>query len=133
MPRNIAEDEDETEGPEREEREEGSEEKEEEEESEPEEFVRVRLPNTRDREMFGIADQLVGGSRIKVNCEDGRARLGRIPGKMKRRMWIRNGDLLIVKSWEFQDDKCDILYRYFRTQAVHLSKKNLIPETIDIF
>jgi translation initiation factor 1A len=103
------------------------------EESETEEFVRVRVPNPRDREMFGIADQLVGGSRIKVNCEDGRARLGRIPGKMKRRMWIRTGDLLIIKPWEFQDDKCDILYRYFRTQAVHLSKKKLIPETIDIF
>lgn len=129
MPRNPDDDDD---NDDVEERQEAPQEEEEEEES-AEEFVRVRLPNTRDREMFGIADQLVGGSRIKVNCEDGRARLGRIPGKMKRRMWIRNGDLLIVKPWEFQNDKCDILYRYFRTQAVHLSKKNLIPETIDIF
>ena len=98
-----------------------------------EEFVRVRVPNPRNKEMFGVADQLVGGSRIKVNCEDGRARLGRIPGKMKRRMWIRTGDLLIIKPWDIQDDKCDILYRYMRTQSIHLSKRNLIPETIDIF
>ena len=101
--------------------------------SEGEAHVRVRVPNPRDKEMFGIADQLVGGSRIVVNCEDGRTRLGRIRGKMKRRMWIRAGDLLIVKPWDIQDDKCDVRYRYTRTQAIHLSKRKLVPETIDIF
>lgn len=95
--------------------------------------IRVRVPNPRDKEMFGIADQLQGGSRIQVNCEDGRTRMGRIRGKMKRRMWIRAGDLLIVKPWDIQDDKCDVRYRYTRTQAIHLSKRNLVPETIDIF
>ncbi len=95
--------------------------------------IRVRVPNPRDKEMYGIADQLVGGSRIVVNCEDGRTRLGRIRGKMKRRMWIRAGDLLIVKPWDIQDDKCDVRYRYTRTQAIHLSKRKLVPETIDIF
>lgn len=98
-----------------------------------EEFRRVRTPNLRNKEMYGIADQLVGGSRIKVNCEDGRARLGRIPGKMKRRMWIRTGDLLIIKPWDIQDEKCDIRFRYFRTQAIQLSKRKMIPETIDVF
>jgi len=97
------------------------------------EFVRVKLPDGRNKEFFGIADQLMGASRIKVNCEDGRSRLGRIPGKMKKRMWIRTGDLLIVKPWDFQDDKCDILYRYTRTQAVNLSKRGKIPQSVDIF
>lgn len=96
-------------------------------------YVRVRVPNARDREMFGITDQLVGGSRVMVNCEDGRTRLGRIRGKMKRRMWIRPGDLLIIKPWDIQDDKCDVRYRYTRTQAIHLAKRKLVPETINIF
>lgn len=98
-----------------------------------EDYSRVRTPDERNREMFAIADTLMGASRIKVVCADGQSRMGRIPGKLKRRMWMRPGDLLIVKPWDFQDEKCDILYRYTRTQSVNLSKRNLIPESINIF
>lgn len=98
-----------------------------------EDYSRVRTPDERNREMFAIADTLMGASRIKVVCADGQSRMGRIPGKLKRRMWMRPGDLLIVKPWDFQDEKCDILYRYTRTQSVNLAKRNLIPENINIF
>jgi translation initiation factor 1A len=101
--------------------------------SEPEGFVRVRLPNKSKKEIFGIADQLLGASRIKVMCSDGKSRMGRIPGKIKKRMWIREGDLLIVRPWDFQDEKADIIYRYTRTQAISLSRKGLIPKSVDIF
>jgi translation initiation factor 1A len=83
--------------------------------------------------MFAIADTLMGASRIKVVCADGKSRMGRIPGKLRKRMWMRPGDLLIVKAWDFQDDKCDILFRYTRTQAIHLSKRKIIPESINVF
>jgi translation initiation factor 1A len=66
-------------------------------------------------------------------CADGKVRMGRIPGKMKKRMWIRTGDLVIVKPWAFQNDKSDIIWRYTKTQAVSLSKKKMLPQTIDIF
>lgn len=97
------------------------------------EFVRVRLPRRRDGEMFGIADQLLGASRIRVMCADGKHRMGRIPGKIKKRMWIREGDLVIVQPWEFQDEKANILYRYTKTQSMYLSRKKMIPKSIDIF
>jgi len=48
-------------------------------------------------------------------------------------MWIREGDLLILRPWEFQDDKADILYRYTRTQATYLSRKKMIPDVINVF
>lgn len=92
-----------------------------------------RLPNRKDGELFGIADQLLGGSRLHVMCEDGKKRLARIPGKMKRRMWIREGDLVILKPWSFQDEKADIKFRYTKTQASHLSRRGLVPESIDVF
>ena len=97
------------------------------------EFVRVRLPRKKDNEIFGIADQLLGASRIKVMCADGNFRMGRIPGKIKKRMWIREGDLVIVQPWEFQDEKCNIVYRYTKTQAMYLSRKKMVPKSIDIF
>jgi translation initiation factor 1A len=97
------------------------------------EFVRVRLPRKREGEMFGIADQLLGASRIRVMCADGKHRMGRIPGKIKKRMWIREGDLVIIQPWEFQDEKANILYRYTKTQSMYLSRKKMIPKSIDIF
>jgi translation initiation factor 1A len=93
---------------------------------------RYRMPDTRNREMFAIADQLMGASKLKVMCEDGKSRMARIPGKMKRRMWIKPGDLVIVKPWDFQDDKADVKYRYVRTQAVNLSRRKKLPELLDV-
>lgn len=93
---------------------------------------RYKMPDTRNREMFAIADQLMGASKIKVMCEDGKSRMARIPGKMKRRMWIKPGDLMIIKPWDFQDDKADVVYRYVRTQSVNLSRRKKIPELLDV-
>jgi len=93
---------------------------------------RYRMPDHRNREMFAIADELMGASKLKVMCEDGKSRMARIPGKMKRRMWIKPGDLVIVKPWDFQDNKADVKYRYVRTQAVNLSRRKKIPELLDV-
>ena len=98
-----------------------------------EDFTRVRMPRKKKSEMFAVADQLLGAYKIKIMCEDGQSRLGRIPGKIKKRMWIREGDLLIIQPWEFQDEKANILYRYTRTQATYLSRKKVIPEVLDVF
>lgn len=96
-------------------------------------FVRVRLPRKRKGELFAVADQLLGASRIKVMCEDGKSRMGRIPGKLKKRMWIREGDLVVVKPWDFQEDKADIVYRYTKTQSSYLKRRGMIPSSIDVF
>lgn len=98
-----------------------------------EELARCPLPNTQKGEIFGIADQLLGASKIKVMCADGKARLARIPGKIKKRMWIREGDLVIVKPWAFQDDKSDVIYRYTKTEASYLSRKKILPAAVDMF
>ena len=95
-------------------------------ESPDEDVTRVRLPNIKEGEMFGIADQLLGASKIKVMCEDGVSRVGRIPGKIKKRMWI-------ISVWDFQPDKCDVRFRYTKTQAVNLSKRGKVPKNLDIF
>ena len=101
--------------------------------SQQEEYIRLRLPKKQNKEMYAIADRLMGGSRIHAVCEDGKARMARIPGKMKRKARVRAGDLLIVKPWEIQDEKADVVYRYTRTQASTLSRRKLLPEDIDVF
>lgn len=97
------------------------------------EVVRVPYPDRDEGQMFAIADNMLGGGRVRAICEDGETRMGRIPGKLKKRMWIREGDLLIVEPWDFQDEKCEVKYRYTRTQVSYLKRKNNIPNSIDIF
>jgi translation initiation factor 1A len=98
-----------------------------------EEYLRVRLPNETAGELFGIAEQLLGASRLKVVCADGKSRMCRIPGRLRKRLWIREGDLVVVKPWAWQDEKADIIWRYTRTEASNLSRRKLLPESIDIF
>ena len=93
----------------------------------------MKQPKKKNGEIFGIADQLLGASKIRIMCADGKSRLGRIPGKLKKRMWIREGDLVIIKPWEFQNEKADIVWRYTKTQANYLSRKRMIPDVINIF
>jgi len=96
-----------------------------------EEVGRLPLPRRSRGEVFGIANQLLGAARIRVMCEDGASRMGRITGKMKKKMWIREGDLLILRPWGFQEGKADILFRYSRTQSQYLSRRNLLPPTMN--
>ena len=98
-----------------------------------EEVGRLPMPRRSRGEIFGVANQLLGAARIRVMCEDGISRMGRITGKMKKKMWIREGDLLVLRPWGFQEGKADILFRYSRTQATYLSRRNLLPSSIDVF
>ncbi len=95
--------------------------------------IRVPLPNERINEMFAIADQILGGRRVRVICADGETRLARIPGKMRRRQWVREGDLIVVQPWDFQDSKADVKKRYTKTQSLYLSRKGVLPEIVDVF
>lgn len=90
------------------------------------ETIRVRLPNGRKGEQFAYAELMLGSFHIRVRCSDGVTRLGRIKGKMKRRSWIREGDVIIITPWSFQDDKCDISYRYTPPQRDWLRRNKYI-------
>ena len=95
--------------------------------------IRVKMPNKRVNEMFALAQQILGGRRVTVLCADGETRMARIPGKMRRRQWVREGDLIIVWPWDFQDSKADVKHRYTKTQAMYLSRKGVLPDDVDMF
>ena len=95
--------------------------------------IRVKMPNKKVNEMFALAQQILGGRRVTVLCADGETRMARIPGKMRRRQWVREGDLIIVWPWDFQDSKADVKHRYTKTQAMYLSRKGVLPDDVDMF
>jgi len=89
------------------------------------ELSQLVLPSTND--ILGVAIKLLGYDRVLVKCQDGHERLCRIRGKMKRRVWIREGDIVLVSPWDFQTDKRgDLIWRYTRAQAEMLRRKGYI-------
>jgi translation initiation factor 1A len=89
------------------------------------ELNQLVLPSAND--ILGVAIKLLGYDRVLVKCQDGHERLCRIRGKMKRRVWIREGDVVLVSPWDFQTDKRgDLIWRYTRAQAETLRRKGHI-------
>lgn len=86
------------------------------------------MPDKSAGELLGIVTQILGNDRMRVRCEDGEERLGRIRGKIKKRMWTRLGDLVLVSPWEFQPERCDIIYRYQQREAAWLEQKGYFSE-----
>jgi translation initiation factor 1A len=78
-------------------------------------------------DVLGIAIKPLGFDRVLVKCQGGHERLCRIRGKMKRRVWIRQGDIVLVSPWDFQSDKRgDVIWRYRRNQTEWLRKKGYL-------
>ena len=54
---------------------------------------------------------------MRVSCLDGKERICRIPGRLRRSLWVRENNVVIVEPWELGgDSKGDIIYKY-RTKA----------------
>ena len=91
------------------------------------EISRIHLP--RGKEVFGIIDQRLGGSRMRVRCLDAKTRICRIPGRLTRKLWVREGDVVIVEPWEFSgDEKGDIVYKYTPTQLSFIKKRGYLKQ-----
>jgi len=89
------------------------------------EMQNMILPATTD--VLGVAVKLLGFDRVMVKCQDGLQRLCRIRGKIKRRVWIREGDIVLVSPWDFQSEsKGDVIWRYTRAQADWLRKNGYL-------
>ena len=90
-----------------------------------EEISRIRRP--RDNQVFGIIEMMMGGDKMKVQCDDDKERLVRIPGKLRKRMWVRVGDLILVAPWKVMSDRRgDLAWKYTKTQANWLQKKGFL-------
>ena len=93
--------------------------------TEQEEIARTKVP--RGKEVIGVLEQRLGGSRMLVKCFDGNARGCRIPGRLKRRLWLREGDFVLVEPWEFDGaTRGDILFKYTKAQVGWLRRKGIV-------
>jgi translation initiation factor 1A len=80
-------------------------------------------------ELLGRVQKISGGNQVLVQCTDGMVRLCRIRGKMKRRMWIREGDIVLVSPWDFDPKRADIVWRYIKDHADWLENNGYMRPT----
>ena len=91
---------------------------------------RIKTPGG--NQSFGILEQRLGGSRMRVRCLDGKTRICRIPGRLKRTLWVKEGDLVIVEPWEFLgNEKGDIVFKYSKAQVSYLKSKGYLSKLED--
>jgi translation initiation factor 1A len=92
----------------------------------PEQKIRVRLP--RGEETMGIVEQRHGGNKMMVSCLDRKTRNCRVPGRLKRELWLRPGDVVIVQPWELDKDKGDIIFKYRPNQVEWLKQNGYLEQ-----
>ena len=96
-------------------------------------MIRVRLPQR--NEVLGIVQQRLGGSRMRVLCLDEKERICRIPGRLRRILWVRENDVVIVEPWELGgNEKGDIVHKYQgKAEVAFLKKKGYLKNLTEEF
>jgi len=90
-----------------------------------EQVFRVRLP--RGTEVLGMLEQRLGGNHMLIKCFDGKSRTCRVPGRLKRKLWLREGDIVLVEPWELGgEEKGDILWKYNPAEVDWLRRKGFL-------
>ncbi|MEK6912539.1 MAG: translation initiation factor eIF-1A [Nanoarchaeota archaeon] len=92
--------------------------------NEEEVVTRVKLP--RNGEVLGVIEQRLGGNKMLVACLDGKSRNCRVPGRLRRALWLRPGDVVIIELWELDKEKGDVIFKYRPNQIEWLKEKGYL-------
>jgi translation initiation factor 1A len=76
--------------------------------------------------------RMLGNGRCECFCYDGVTRLGHIRGKMRKKVWITAGDIILAAKRDFQDEKVDIVHKYTADEARNLKQYGELPENARI-
>lgn len=87
-------------------------------------ITRAKIP--RGEEVIGIIEERLGGNKMKVNCLDGKTRNSRVPGRLKRKLWLRPGDIVLVEPWELDKTKGDVIFKYPSNQVEWLKRNGYL-------
>lgn len=76
--------------------------------------------------------RMLGNGRLEAHCFDGVKRLCHIRGKMRKRVWINSGDIILISLRDYQDSKADVIGKYTPDEARSLKAQGELPETAKI-
>jgi len=76
--------------------------------------------------------KILGNGRVRCMCFDGKERLCNIRGKMRKKVWIGVGDIVLIGLRDFQDEKADVIQKYKPDEARRLKAQGHIPDNIQL-
>lgn len=87
----------------------------------------MRVPLPKGNQVIGILEQRLGANHMLIKCLDGKSRNCRVPGRLRRKLWLREGDVVLVEPWEIGgEEKGDILIKYHPAQVEWLKRKGFL-------
>mgnify|MGYP003571488050 CR=1 FL=1 len=81
-------------------------------------------------EEYAQVIKILGDGRFECNCADGVKRIAHVRGKMRKRIWIANGDIILVSLRDFEPEKCDVVEKYKEKEVAKLKKAGEIPDSM---
>jgi translation initiation factor 1A len=94
------------------------------EEQEQQMMVRARMP--RQGQFIGVVLERLGGKRMSIKTTDNKVRNCRVPGRFRRKFWLRPGNFVMIEPWPDDDNKGDIVYQYRPPEITQLKKRGLL-------
>jgi translation initiation factor 1A len=85
-----------------------------------------------DGQEYGQVIRMLGNGRLEAQCIDGKKRLCHIRGKMRKKVWVAQGDIVLVGLRDYQDEKADVIMKYTADEARVLKQYSELPENIRI-
>ena len=76
--------------------------------------------------------RMLGNGRLEAFCFDGVKRLCHIRGKLRKKVWVNQGDIILVGLRDYQASKADVILRYNAEEARNLKAYGELPETAKI-
>lgn len=76
--------------------------------------------------------KMLGNGRLEALCFDGAKRLAHIRGKLRKKVWINQGDIILLSLRDYQDEKGDVILKYSADEARSLKAYGELPETAKI-
>ncbi|CAO3686978.1 unnamed protein product [Umbelopsis ramanniana] len=81
---------------------------------------------------YAQVTKMLGNGRLEAQCFDGTKRLAHIRGKMRKKVWINQGDIILLSLREYQDEKADVIQKYTADEARNLKAYGELPDTAKI-
>ncbi|CAF9924973.1 MAG: Translation initiation factor 1A [Alectoria fallacina] len=76
--------------------------------------------------------RMLGNGRLEARAFDGTKRLAHIRGKLRKKVWINNGDIILLSLRDFQDEKGDVIMKYSADEARNLKAYGELPQNAKI-
>ena len=85
-----------------------------------------------DGQEYAQVAKMLGNGRLEAMCFDGVKRLCHIRGKLRKKVWINQSDIILVGLRDYQDAKADVIQKYSADEARNLKSYGEFPESIKI-